>query len=141
MFNNFPFLDVILSLPSCCAKWHQIPSLPQSQMIVLVFVGNDTEIYHTHIWQSLPHYAIQYTASIHELFISELMTIITLYTVTLATEMDLKYLLSDKFDFHLITLSLLSKERVFLMSQYTLYLCLDKTYYVSQETDHVWLSV
>ena len=110
-------------------------------MIVLVFVGNDTEIYHTHIWQSLPHYAIQYTASIHEVFISELMTIITLYTVTLATEMDLKYLLSDKFDFHLITLSLLSKERVFLMSQYTLYLCLDKTYYVSQETDHVWLSV
>ena len=63
-------------------------------MIVLVFVGNDTEIYHTHIWQSLPHYAIQYTASIRELFISELMTIITLYTVTLATEMDLKYLLS-----------------------------------------------
>ena len=85
-------------------------------MIVLVFVGNDTEIYHTHIWQSLPHYAIQCTASIHELFISELMTIITLYTVTIATEMDLKYLLSDKFDFHLITLSLLSKERVFLMS-------------------------
>ena len=51
-------------------------------MIVLVFVGNDTEIYHTHIWQSLPHYALQYTASIHELFISELMTIITLYTAT-----------------------------------------------------------
>ena len=64
-------------------------------MIVLVFVGNDTEIYHTHIWQSLPHYATQYTASIHELFISELMTIITLYTVTLATEMDLKYLHSQ----------------------------------------------
>ena len=51
------------------------PSLPQSQMIVLVFVGNDTEIYHTHIWQSLPHYAIQYTASSRQLFISELMTL------------------------------------------------------------------
>ena len=60
-------------------------------MIVLVFAGNDTEIYHTHIWQSLPHYAIQYTASIRELFISELMTIITLYTVTLATEIDLQH--------------------------------------------------
>ena len=77
------------------------PSLPQSQMIVLVFVGNDTEIYHTHIWQSLPHYAIQYTASSRQLFISELMTIITLYTLTLATEIDLEHYSEKKSAFAL----------------------------------------
>ena len=73
MILSFSRCDIGAAVLLC--KVTPDPSLPQSQMIVLVFVGNDTEIYHTHIWQSLPHYAIQYTASIRELFISELMTL------------------------------------------------------------------